>query len=131
MGRTNIALAVCGALAIVVAGCGQSSVSEDSATSSAPPPEVSSVAPSPTVAAAATITIDGFKYSDVTVAPGAQVAVANNDSAEHSVTSDTPGAFDVEVEGNQQATFTAPSQPGQYPFHCTYHPNMRGVLTVQ
>jgi hypothetical protein len=35
----------------------------------------------------------------LTVAPGAEIAVVNNDAVEHSVTSDTAGAFDVEVEG--------------------------------
>ena len=93
---------------------------------------MASAAPSsPAPATAATITIDNFKFSDVTVPPGAQVTVVNNDSAEHSVTSDTGGAFDVEVDGKKQVTFTAPAQPGTYPFHCTYHPSMHGTLTVQ
>jgi plastocyanin len=26
---------------------------------------------------------------------------------------------------------TAPSQPGEYPFHCSYHPNMHGTLIVK
>ena len=75
--------------------------------------------------------VDGFKYTDVTVPPGAQVTVVNNDSAEHTVTADSSGAFNVEVDDKHQATFTAPTQPGTYPFHCTYHPSMHGVLTVQ
>jgi plastocyanin len=28
-------------------------------------------------------------------------------------------------------TFAAPTTPGTYPFHCRYHANMHGVLTVQ
>jgi plastocyanin len=28
-------------------------------------------------------------------------------------------------------TFTAPNKPGTYPFHCTYHSNMHGVLVVK
>src|SRR5262245_60571815 len=77
----------------------------------------------PPAAAGPTITIEGFKFSDLTVPPGAQITVVNNDSAEHSVTSDTAGAFDVEVDGKQTTTFTAPSQPGSYSFYCRYHPN--------
>ena len=127
---TKTVAAALGAVAIMVAGCGKSTDVTEEPTS-APSSSVSSAASSPAPAAAATITIDGFKFSDVTVPPGAQVTVVNNDSAEHSVTSDTGGAFDVEVEGKKQVTFTAPTQPGTYPFHCTYHPSMHGTLTVQ
>lgn len=82
-------------------------------------------------AAAATITIAGMSYGEpVTVPSGAQVAVANNDPQEHSVTSDTAGTFTVDVDGNGKGTFTAPSAPGEYPFHCTYHPSMHGTLIV-
>jgi len=107
--RIKMAAAVLGAVAIVVAGCGKSNLSENSA--SAPVSTTSSAGPS-SPAAAATITIDNFKFKNVTVPPGAQVTVVTNDFAEQSVTSDTAGAFDVEVEGKKQATFTAPTQPG-------------------
>ena len=82
--------------------------------------------------AAATITIASMSYGEpVTVPPGAQIAVANNDPQEHSVTSDAAGPFTVDVDGNEKATFTAPSAPGEYPFHCTYHPSMHGTLIVK
>ena len=130
--RTKMAAAVVGAVAVTLAGCGKSDVTEEPGTTRAPVSTALSAAPSsPAAAAAATITIDNFKFTDVTVPPSAQVTVVNNDSAEHSVTSDTAGAFDVEVEGKKQVTFTAPTQPGTYPFHCTYHPSMHGTLTVQ
>ncbi|KGI67405.1 cupredoxin domain-containing protein [Mycolicibacterium rufum] len=84
-----------------------------------------------TTATAATITIASMSYGEpVTVPSGAQVAVANNDPQEHSVTSDAAGAFTVDVDGNGHGTFTAPSAPGEYPFHCTYHPSMHGMLIV-
>jgi plastocyanin len=67
----------------------------------------------------------------ITVAGGAQVTVKNDDSAEHSVTSDTAGKFDVEVDGKGQGSFTAPTEPGDYTFHCKYHPSMHGTLTVK
>ena len=86
----------------------------------------------PTAAAAATITIKSFEYgAPVTVPPGAVVAVTNMDNAPHTVTADQSPAFDVDVRGAGTATFTAPSAPGTYPYHCTYHPNMKGVLTVK
>jgi plastocyanin len=84
------------------------------------------------VAAAATITISGMKFGDpVTVAPGATIEVVNDDTPEHSVTSNTEGQFDTDVDGGETKTFTAPMQAGEYPFHCTYHPNMKGTLIVK
>jgi plastocyanin len=93
------------------------------------PMESSSAAP----AAASAITIKDFAYGDpISVSPGATVTVTNMDTAEHTVTADQGSAFDVEVKGSGgTATFTAPSQPGTYTFHCTYHPNMHGTLTVK
>jgi plastocyanin len=84
-------------------------------------------------AAAAAISIKDFGYgAPITVSPGATVTVTNMDSAEHTVTADQGSVFDVEVKENGgTGTFTAPSAPGTYPFHCTYHPNMHGTLTVQ
>ena len=37
----------------------------------------------------------------ITVPPGAQITIKNNDSVEHSVTSDTAGKFDVDVDGKR------------------------------
>ena len=52
-------------------------------------------------------------------------------TVEHSVTSDTEGAFDVHVDGKEKKTLVAPTQPGEYPFHCVYHPSMKGTLIVK
>lgn len=83
-------------------------------------------------AAAGQITIEGFSYGQpITVSPGAQITVVNKDSAEHTVTSNTPGKFDTDVAGNAQATFTAPNEPGSYPYHCAFHASMHGTLVVQ
>ena len=85
-------------------------------------------------AAAATITISNFAYEiPGAVAPGAEVKVINMDTAEHTVTADQNATlFDVEVKENGgTATFKAPSTPGTYPFHCRYHSNMHGSLTVK
>jgi plastocyanin len=47
------------------------------------------------------------------------------------VTADQGSAFDVDIRGGGTATFTAPTAPGTYAYHCTYHPNMHGTLTVK
>ncbi len=67
----------------------------------------------------------------VTVAPGAKITLKNDDTAEHSVTSQTEGMFDVHVDGGEQGTFTAPTEPGEYAFYCMYHPSMKGTLIVK
>lgn len=83
-------------------------------------------------ASGATITIASMSFGDpITVAPGAQITVSNTDSAEHSVTSNVEGTFDVHVDGKAEKTFTAPTQPGEYAFHCVYHPSMTGTLIVK
>lgn len=101
-------------------------------TQSAAPQSSASASSAPAAAADATITISDFQFgSPQSVRPGATVAVVNSDGAEHSVTADEGKAFDVDVEGNGTATFTAPSQPGTYAYHCKYHPMMHGQLIVK
>ncbi len=78
------------------------------------------------------ITITALNFGDpLTVPPGAKITVVNSDDVAHTVTSKVKGQFDVKVGGNAQATFTAPTTPGRYPYYCVYHPGMVGVLIVQ
>ena len=101
-------------------------------TAAATTTQTPEAASAPAAASAATISIANMSFGEpVTVAAGAQVTVINKDSVEHSVTSDTADQFDVHVEGNENGTFAAPSQPGEYAFHCMYHPSMKGTLIVQ
>ena len=77
------------------------------------------------------IRIKDFAYSALTVSPGATVTVHNMDQEAHTVTSDMSGLFNVNVPPGQMVTFTAPTTPGRYAYHCTYHGNMHGVLIVK
>jgi plastocyanin len=80
---------------------------------------------------ATTITIRNFSFGlPDSVSPGATLTVVNEDSVEHSVTADGADLFDVDVDGGETVTVTVPDEPGTYSFHCTYHPEMTGVLTV-
>ena len=126
--------------ALILAGTGgcASGGGSPAATSSAPPvataPASQAATGSPdSTSSAASITIKDFAFGDpITVSPGATVTVTNMDTAEHTVTADQGSAFDVEIQGGgATATFTAPSAPGTYAFHCTYHPGMHGTLTVK
>jgi len=78
------------------------------------------------------IMIQNFAYQPPTsVSPGARVEVMNRDGEAHTVTSDSNGDFDVTVPPSATVTFTAPTTPGSYDFHCSYHSNMHGVLVVK
>ena len=123
------AMCLAAALATACGGSSNSTQATGTATATASGSEATSA---PASASAATITIASMNYGEpVTVPPGAQVAIKNNDSVEHSVTSDTADKFTVDVDGNEQGTLTAPSEPGEYAFHCKYHPSMHGTLIVK
>jgi plastocyanin len=79
-----------------------------------------------------TIEIEGFAFSALDpVAPGTEVAVANLDAAQHTLTADD-GSFNTEgIDGGATTAITAPDSPGTYAFVCRIHPSMTGTLTVE
>ena len=89
--------------------------------------------PSASQAAGSEIVISNMSYTvPPSVSPGQQLTIVNNDSANHTVTADENNLFDIRVSGGGgSASFTAPTTPGSYPFHCKYHANMHGVLIVK
>jgi plastocyanin len=103
---------------------GQSSVT------ALPPTTPSSAAAQP---AGIEIAISNFAYTvPASVHPGQQITIVNNDSANHTVTSDANNVFDIGISGGGgMKPFTAPTTPGTYAFHCKYHANMHGSLIVQ
>ena len=112
-------------LALAAAACGGSETSNQTTTAAASP----TASPPP---AQGTIDIDHFRFpASVTVPIGAEVTVVNNDPDRHTVTSDSIGEFDVEIQPSSTARFIAPYEPGSYPFHCLYHSSMNGVLVVR
>ncbi len=147
-GKARVTLLLTAVL-LGTAGCASGGGTAAPSTAMAPPPSASatgsmdmsssgtptsgSTAANSPASSTAAITISGFAFGAPLVVPaGATVTVTNMDSAEHTVTADTGSAFDVEIKGSGgTATFTAPSTPGTYAFHCKYHPNMHGSLTVK
>lgn len=78
------------------------------------------------------IMIKSFKYQvPASVKPGAMIQVMNMDSEAHTVTADKDKMFDDKATSGKVTTFKAPTKPGTYAFHCTYHSNMHGVLVVK
>lgn len=132
------------AAALALAGCGNPGMSGTGPQTTAAPPasEQSTSAPaatsgpssSPTSSAAAApaeIRIKGFKYLGTeTVSPGAKITVTNEDIEAHTITADTGTAFAATIQVGT-GTFTAPTEPGTYPYHCNFHGNMKSTLTVK
>ena len=125
-------IALAFATLLFVTGC-SSGTTTTTASPESPSAASSNAAASATATAAGPkISIADMKFSaPLTVTPGATVTVVNSDSVEHTVTADSGNAFNAEVGDNGTATFTAPTQPGTYAYHCTYHPMMHGQLIVQ
>lgn len=130
--------------AAVLTACGGSNQSAPSSPSSAQaspsgqysitsmpstPPPGSPSAPQP----GSQIVISNFAYTvPPSVSPGQQLTIVNNDERNHTVTADENNLFDIVISGSGGIeNFTAPTTPGTYAFHCKYHANMHGVLTVQ
>jgi plastocyanin len=110
--RTRLALVLAVVLALTaLAACSSSSKSSGSTT--------------------ADITVKDFTFSTTPVTAGATVTVHNDGPSTHTVTADAAGGFNVTIDPGKDATFTAPSAPGDYKFHCNIHSQMHGTLTVQ
>ena len=78
-------------------------------------------------------TIENFAFTPniMTVSPGQVITVTNKDSVAHTLTSND-GSFSTGLLAQDQTeTFTAPTIPGTYAFHCTPHPSMTGNLIVR
>lgn len=126
LGSLLVALLSIGALLTACSSTHPSQTSYGSGGSSTSAP-----APASTPVAGPAITISGMAFgAPITVSPGATITVVNDDTVEHSVTSNPKGAFDTHVDGGASKTFTAPTEPGTYPFTCVYHPSMTGTLVV-
>jgi plastocyanin len=80
----------------------------------------------------AAVSIEGFAFvpASIVVAVGTTVTWTNNDSATHTVTSDT-GAFDSKDMAKGSTFSHTFSEKGTFSYHCGLHPTMKGTITVQ
>ena len=100
---------------LLVAGCG--------GKSNAKPAE-------PSGGTAVTIASFAYKPATLTVSQGARVRFANEDRAAHTATADDR-SFDtqgIDKGHTAQVTFT---RSGTFPYHCDFHPFMKGVIVVR
>lgn len=135
--RTTLIGLTCTAALGVLGGCGSASSGVTSSSGSAMNSSAMSSMGSPSGSSTASssavvIHISKFAYEiPASVAPGATVTVMNMDGEAHTVTADSGSAFDTKIDPGASSTFTAPTKPGSYAFHCTYHGNMHGTLVVR
>ena len=141
--RTTLIGLTCTAALGILGGCGGSSSAGSASSSSGSAMDSSSMSSmgsssagssggSTAAASAVVIHISKFMYqTPASVSPGATVTVMNMDGEAHTVTADSGSAFDVKAAPGASTTFTAPTKPGTYAFHCTYHSNMHGMLVVK
>jgi plastocyanin len=80
-----------------------------------------------------TVVIKNFAFgpASLVVAPGTKITVLNQDRAPHTVTAVNKSFDSGTIPAGQRGEFTAPSSPGTYPYVCTIHPSMTGVLIVK
>lgn len=122
--------AATGLASLAVAGLLLAACGGDGDTEASGPSPTAEDAGSDAAAEPGTIVAADFALSSATVAPGAEVTVRNDDSVAHTVTADD-GSFDTgTVAAGEATTFTAPSEPGEVPYHCEIHPGMTGTLTI-
>lgn len=79
-----------------------------------------------------TVIIEGmeFKASDLTVTAGDSIVWVNKDMFPHTVTS-KDSAFDShQIDPGESWTFRARSK-GEFPYVCSLHPTMQGMLRVK
>ncbi|MER7673431.1 cupredoxin domain-containing protein [Kitasatospora sp. NPDC096128] len=106
----------------------QSSPAQSGAAASSP--AQTSSAQSSTGALQVTIKNFAFSPATLTVGPGQQVTVLNQDSVAHTLTASDKSFDTGTIQPGASATFTTPQQTGEHPYTCTIHPFMHGTLTV-
>jgi plastocyanin len=80
-----------------------------------------------------TISISDFKFvpQTLTMRHGAPVRVTNSDSAPHTVTADDGHSFDSGTVTTGKSATIRVAKAGRFPYHCTIHPFMKGVLVAE
>lgn len=79
------------------------------------------------------IDIANFEFDPkaITARAGSKVAWTNQDSAAHTATATSGGAFDTGTLAQGKTGSATLSKPGTYAYMCTIHPFMKATLTVK
>ena len=79
-----------------------------------------------------TVTIESMRFQPetITVAPGDTIIWVNKDLVPHTATSEA-GRFDSkEIQAEKSWRYTV-QKKGDYAYVCTFHPTMKGMLSVK
>lgn len=79
-----------------------------------------------------TINISNFTYypASVTVKVGATITFTNEESVEHTATSNTEGLFDTGTLNKGQSVRLKMNKVGTFSYHCSFHGFMHGTIKV-
>ena len=80
---------------------------------------------------AVTIVDFRFRPEAITVPAGTRVTWRNADSAGHTATSDEDGVFDSGAIQRGRSKTLMLSSRGAIPYHCDFHPFMKGRVVVR
>lgn len=106
-------------LTALLIGCGSDSKTETTGDTPAAAP----------TNAAKTVKIADFKFGPpLTVSKGTKVTFENTDAAPHNAVGDKFKSADLTEGESDTVTFT---KAGTYDYVCTFHPFMKGSITVQ
>lgn len=123
--RASAALAL---LVLALAGCVGA---EDEATGALSAADAAGFPPIVPNVVEATILDGAFDPGRTTIAPGTTVVWSNTDDKTHSVVSDD-GSFAGSGPLGPTSTFSHTfERPGDYAYHCRFHPEMTGSLLVR
>lgn len=86
----------------------------------------------PAAAATHTIVIDGMQFTppQLTVHRGDRIVWVNKDLFPHTVTADTKAFDSGSIAASASWRYLA-TKPGAYPYSCSFHPTMKGKITVE
>ena len=90
------------------------------------------VGAAPTKPRTHTVTMEGMRFNPdtLTVARGDTIVWVNKDVVAHTATSDAAGFDSKIIQPEKSWRYTA-AKRGRFPYVCTYHPTMVGVVQVQ
>ena len=91
-----------------------------------------SVAAPPRAAAVYTVTIENMQFTplNLTVHAGDQVVFVNKDLFPHTATADGKAFDSHDIAANASWTYQT-AKAGEYAYSCSFHPTMKGKVTVQ
>jgi plastocyanin len=78
------------------------------------------------------VTIKNLKYDPATIKikRGEMVLWMNSDDNDHTVTSDAKEDFNSDNMSNGDKFRHTFEEAGKFPYHCKYHPRMKGLVIV-